>query len=128
MGPLIVNFGWVHREEGDLQAARARFDRALRQARRQGDHFELGYATLGLACLAGDGGAFDEAALLHGIAQSIFERVGEPVQLPERAYQERSLATVKRALDSSFEARYTAGRAMALDEALDTLEHRRPPA
>jgi hypothetical protein len=121
LGPLTVNFGWVHREEGEPEAARGWFARAMRQSRRQGEHVEAGYAALGLACLAGDGGAFDEAALLHGIAQGFFDLVGEPVQLPELTYQEKSVAEVKHALGPAFEHQYTAGRAMPLEDALETL-------
>ena len=120
-GPLLVNIGWIHRVEGELDLAQARFDEVLRLARRQGDQLELGYATLGLACVAGDRENYDEAALLHGIAQRLFEIVGERVQHPELAYQEESVAAVRRALGSSYETRYSAGRSMPVEAALDVL-------
>lgn len=127
-GPLLINFGWVHRQEGDTEAARDRFDRALRVARRQGDHTEVAYAALGYACLAGDSGAWAEAAVLHGVAQAMFEHVGEPVQAPELEYQEASLDAVRGALGPAFESHYDKGRSMPIDEALDALAARNRPS
>jgi tetratricopeptide (TPR) repeat protein len=63
------NLGDVLRAETDLDGARSMFEAALRISRRNGDNWQMAYAILGLACLAGDAGDWDRAAALHGAAQ-----------------------------------------------------------
>ena len=66
------------RAEGDLDGARSMFEAGLRISRRNGDNWGMAYAFLGLACLAGDAGDWDRAAVLHGAAQAFQDRTGIP--------------------------------------------------
>jgi hypothetical protein len=77
-GPTAL--GWVLRAEGDPGAARSRLEAALRIGRRNGSNWHLALAVLSLACLAGDAGDWDRAAVLHGIAQAFQDRTGHPWQ------------------------------------------------
>jgi hypothetical protein len=80
----------------------------------------LAYASLGLACAAADLAGWDRAARLHGAAQTLVERTGEPWQEPEAGYRLDSLRQVRAALgEERFERGYGAGLALGLGQALD---------
>ena len=115
---LSVNVGWVLRQEGDPDAARSKFGAALRTARRNGDHSGIGYASLGLACLAADRGDWRQAGQLHGVAQAFLDRVGEPWQDPEVRYRQESLEQVRVRLgDEQADLAYAEGVALSVDDA-----------
>jgi predicted ATPase/class 3 adenylate cyclase len=117
---LPVNLGWVLRQEGGPDAARSMFGAGLRAARRNGDRSGIGYASLGLACLAADRGDWHQAGQLHGVAQAFLDRAGEPWQDPEARYRRESLADVRARLAADqFDRAYAEGMALSLDEALD---------
>jgi tetratricopeptide (TPR) repeat protein len=113
---VLVNLGWVLRHDGDLDAARSRFESALRISRRNGERSGLAYPALGLACLAADRGEWPLAAVLHGVAQALLDRTGEPWQEPEASYRLESLDQVRAHHD--LEA-YARGLALSFDDALD---------
>jgi tetratricopeptide (TPR) repeat protein len=85
----------VLRVERDLDGARSTFEAALRISRRNGDTWNMAYAILGLALLAGDAGDRDRAATLHGVAQAFQDRTGNPWQ--ELAARDRRESLDKRA-------------------------------
>jgi predicted ATPase/class 3 adenylate cyclase len=117
---LAVNLGWVLRLDGDHDGARASFEDALRMSRRSGERFGLAYAVLGLACVAGDTGQWSRACVLHGLAQALLDRTGEPWQEPEARYRRESLALVRAQLSEEQSERYYArGMALSSDEILD---------
>jgi tetratricopeptide (TPR) repeat protein len=117
---VLVNLGWVLRQGGDSRGAQARFDEGLRVSRRHGERSGIAYATLGLACTAGDLGDWQRGAELLGAAQAIQDRAGEPWQDPESAYCQRSLAALRAAMgDEQFERAYARGMTLGLDQALD---------
>ena len=117
---VSVNLGWVLRQEGDPDAARSMFGAALRTARRNGDRAGIGYASLGLACLAADRGDWHQAGQLHGVAQAFLDRAGEPWQDPEARYRRESLAGVRARLGAEQADRaYAEGMALSIDEAHD---------
>jgi len=117
---VSVNLGWVLRQEGDPRGARAIFEACLRTSRRSGERSGLAYASLGLACAAADLAGWDRAARLHGAAQTLVERTGEPWQEPEAGYRLDSLRQVRAALgEERFERGYGAGLALGLGQALD---------
>jgi predicted ATPase/class 3 adenylate cyclase len=119
-GPLSVNLGWVLRQESDPHGARSMFDAGLRTARRNGNRAGIGYASLGLACLAADGGAWRRAGRLHGVAQAFLDRTGEPWGEPEARYRRESLDDVRAFLgDEQLGRAYAEGMALSVDEALD---------
>ena len=117
---VLVNLGWVLRQEGDLDGARPMFEAGLRIGRRNGDRSEIAYAGLGLACLAADLGDWHRAGLLHGAAQYFLDRTGEAWQEPEGRYRQESLGQLRARLgDEQADRAYAAGLALGLDEALD---------
>ena len=78
--PVLINLGWVLRQDNDPAGARSSFESALRASRRNGERSATGYASLGLACLAADAGDWRRAAVLHGIAQAFLDsRLNRPM-------------------------------------------------
>jgi predicted ATPase/class 3 adenylate cyclase len=117
---VLVNLGWVLRQEADPAGARARFEAGLRVGRREGERAGLAYATLGLACLAADLGDLRRAAELHGVAQAFLDRTAEPWQDPEAGYREDSLHQVRTSLGRPQHDRaYARGLALSPDQAFD---------
>jgi predicted ATPase/class 3 adenylate cyclase len=117
---VLVNLGWVLLQEGDPRGAQARFEEGLRMSRRTGERSGIAYATLGLACVAADLGDQDRAAELHGAAQAVQDRAGEPWQDPESVYCQHSIEAVRASLGGQrFEQAYARGMATGLDQALD---------
>jgi predicted ATPase/class 3 adenylate cyclase len=117
---VSVNLGWVLRQESDPRGAQAIFEACLRTSHRSGERSGLAYASLGLACVAADLADWDRAATLHGIAQTLVERTGEPWQEPEAGYRLDSLGTVRARLgEDRFERARAAGATLSLDHALD---------
>jgi predicted ATPase/class 3 adenylate cyclase len=117
---LAVNLGWVQRLDGDHDGARASFEDALRMSRRSGERFGVAYAVLGLACVAEDAGQWSRACVLHGIAQALLDRTGEPWQEPEARYRRESLVLVRAHLsEEQYERHYARGMALSSDEILD---------
>ena len=114
------NLGLVLRAEGDPEAARSAFRAGLRISRRNGDNWGMAYAILGLACLAGDAGDWDRAAVLHGAAQALLDRTGNPWQGVEARNRRDSLAQVRAHLGGEQSERACAqGMTLSLDQALD---------
>jgi predicted ATPase/class 3 adenylate cyclase len=111
---VAINLGWVRRHDGDYDGARSSFEDALRMCRRSGERFGIAYAVLGLACLAADAGEWSRAGVLHGIAQGVLDRTGEPWQDPEAQYRCESLAQVRAHLGQE-QADRECARGMALD-------------
>jgi predicted ATPase/DNA-binding XRE family transcriptional regulator len=113
------NLGLVLRAEGDPGGARSAFGAGLRISRRNGDRRGMAYAILGLACLAGDAGDWDRAAVLHGAAQAFLDRTGNPWQGLEARHRRDSLAQVRAHLgDEQMERAYAQGVTLSLDQAL----------
>ncbi|MBV8200461.1 MAG: hypothetical protein JOZ15_07535 [Acidobacteria bacterium] len=117
---VSVNLGWVLRQESHPEGARTIFETGLRMSRRSGERSGLAYASLGLACVAADLADWRRAAELHGTAQTLVERTGEPWQQPEAGYRLDSLGKVRTSLgEEQFERAYATGTALSLDQALD---------
>ncbi len=117
---ILVNLGWVEREEGNSGDSTTSFQDALRTSRRNGDHAGSAYASLGLACLAGDRGDWPQGATLHGVSRALFDRTGEKCQEPEDSYRRRSMAEARAQLgEEEFERLYAEGRRVGFDQAVD---------
>ena len=86
-----VNLAWISRQEGDTAGAQTLFAQSFRASRRIGDRSNLGYASLGLACLAGDRGDWPRSSVLHGIAQAFLTSCGQEWQVPEDGYRRASI-------------------------------------
>ena len=118
-GHVSINLGWVLRQDGAPDGARSSFETALRVSRRQGEHYNMAYATLGLACLVADDGEWSRAGLLHGVAQAFLDRTGEPWQEPEAHYRRDSLEHVRAHLrPEQFEEVYARGLTLSADSVL----------
>jgi len=114
------NLGLVLRAEGDPDGARSAFGASLRISRRNGDNSGMAYAILGLACLAGDAGDWERAAVLHGAAQVLGDRAGSGWQEIEARIRRDSVAQVRAHLgDERLERAYAQGMALSLEKALD---------
>ena len=123
------SLGDVLRAEGDSDGARSTFEAALRGSRRTGDNIGMAWAILGLACLAGDAGDWDRAAALHGVAQALLDRTGNPWQ--ELAARDRrdSLDQARAHLGrEQLERAYAQGMALSLEKALDLALPKAGPA
>ena len=58
--------------------------------------------------------------MLHGVAQAVLDRTGEPWQEPEERYRRESLARVRAHLgDDQSDKDYARGTALRTDEILD---------
>jgi predicted ATPase/class 3 adenylate cyclase len=124
---IVINLGWVRRQDGNHDGARSSFEDALRSSRRSGERFNIAYAVLGLACLAEDAGEWPRACVLHGVAQAALDRTGEPWQEPEVRYRRESLAQVRAHLGATqFERDYARGMALSSDAILDLASRKEP--
>jgi predicted ATPase/class 3 adenylate cyclase len=123
------NLGDVLRAERDLDGARSTFEAALRISRRNGDTWNMAYAILGLALLAGDAGDWDRAAALHGVAQAFQDRTGSPWQELSAGDRRDSLDQARAHLgDEQLDRAYAHGMALSLDKALDLALPKASPA
>jgi len=117
---VTVMLGMALRAEGDPDGAQSALEAALRIGRRNGDTWSMAFASLYLACLAGDAGDWDRAAALHGIAQAIQDRTGHPWQGLEARNCRDSLDHARAHLgDEQLERAYAHGMALSLENALD---------
>ena len=121
--------GWVLRQDNDPGGARSSFAAALRISRRNGDRAGVGYACLGLACLAADAGDWHQAAMLHGVAQGSLDPIRQPWEELEAHYRQDSLDQVRAHLrQEQFERAYAGGMALNSSEALDMAAGKPLPA
>ena len=117
---VIMNKGWVLRQENDPEGARSTFEAVLRISRRNGDRSGLAYASLGLACLAADRGDWQLAAALHGAAQGLTDQIAEPWQEPEARYRRDSIHKVNTSFgEEPFWRAHAKGMTLSLDEILE---------
>jgi hypothetical protein len=122
---MSINLGWVLRVERDLGAAQSMFAEGLRTSLRTGQRMGIAYASLGLACLTADQGDWDQAAVLHGVAQTFLDSSREPWQEPESGYRRDSLDQIRAHLGNDpFEQSYAQGVMLSCDEALDLVRGR----
>jgi tetratricopeptide (TPR) repeat protein len=118
--PVLVNLGWVLRQEGDQDGARPMFEAGLRIGRHNGNYSDIAYACLGLACLAADAGDWHRAGTLHGVAQAFLDRTGQPWQDPEARYRRENLGQLRARLgEEHADQAHAEGMTLSLDQALD---------
>jgi tetratricopeptide (TPR) repeat protein len=117
---LQVNLGDVLRAKKDLDGARSTFEATLRISRRNGDNWNMAGAIVGLALLAGDAGDWRRAATLHGVAQALQDRTGNPWQEQVARERQGSLDQARAHLgDEQLERACAQGMALSLEKALD---------
>ena len=126
---VMANLGLVQRAERDPGGARCTLEASLRISRRNGDYWNMAWAILGLACLAGDAGDWDRAAALHGAAQALQDRTGIPWQGIDARMRRDSLDQVRAHLgDEQLERAYAQGMALSLEKALNLALPKADPA
>jgi predicted ATPase/class 3 adenylate cyclase len=126
---VAINMGWVLRQDGDPEGARASFESALRISRRSGERSGTAYATLGLACLAADAGDWHRAAILHGFAQAFLDSTGQPWEDLEAGYRLDSLGEIRAQLGQErSELAYAEGMGLNYEQALDVVSQKAVPA
>jgi tetratricopeptide (TPR) repeat protein len=126
---MTLNLGVVLRAEGDADGARSTLEAALRISRRNGNSIGMASASLGLACLAGDAGHWNRAAVLHGAAQAFQDRTGTPWDELNTRDRRDSLAEARARLgEEQLERDYAQGRALSPEKALDLALGKAGPA
>jgi len=117
---LRADLGYVLRAERDLDGAQSAFQASLRIGRRNGDNWHMAMAILGLALLAGDAGDWDRAAVLHGVAQALRDRTGNPWHVNEARDRQDSMHQARAHLgDKELKRAHAQGMALSRDKALD---------
>jgi len=126
---LSVNLGDVQRAEGDLDGARSTWQAALQTCRRNGNIRWMAFACHGLALLAGDTGDWRRAAVLHGAAQALRDRIGGPWEQSTARERQDSLGQARAHLgDEHLERAYAQGMALSVEQALDLALGKADPA
>ncbi|HEY0829529.1 MAG TPA: hypothetical protein VGE99_00205, partial [Candidatus Dormibacteraeota bacterium] len=92
--------------------ARTVFEQSRVIAHRNGDQLMVAYAYLGLAMLASRTGDMQPAAMLHGAADALCDKLGIRFDSLESRLRDADLARVRAALgNSGFQTAYNAGHA-----------------
>ena len=126
---VMANLSRVQRAEGDPAGARSTLEAALRINRRNGNSSYMAGAILCLACLAGDAGDWDQAAVLCGAAEAFLDRTGIPWEESETRDRQDLLDQARAHLgDEQLERAYAQGRALSLEKALDLALGKAAPA
>jgi predicted ATPase len=90
--------------------ARAMFEQSLATAQHNGDPLMIAYADLGLALIASRTGDTQAAAVLHGAADAIHDKLGTRFDTLESRLRDADIVRLRAALgDRAFHAAYTAG-------------------
>jgi predicted ATPase/class 3 adenylate cyclase len=117
---LGLNLGWVMRQDADPQGARSHFQAALRVARLQGDREGIACAAAGLACVDADGGFWEQASTLFGIADALYETAGARWEDPESSYRRGSIERIVEHIGAeTFEKQHHTGQALSVEDAID---------
>ena len=125
----MANPSRVQRAEGDPAGARSTLQAALRINRRNGNSSYMASAILCLACLAGDAGDWDQAAVLCGAAESFLDQTGSPWDESEARDRQDLLDHARAHLgEEQLQRAHAHGRALSLDKALDLALGKADPA
>jgi non-specific serine/threonine protein kinase len=115
----LTNLGSLAQRRGDFQRAEVIYRETLALVVAMGDRRRTLACLEGLAAAASALGAFGRAAHLFGAADALREAAGVTLPPPHRAIREPRVAAARAALRPEvFETAWAAGRAMALDEAV----------
>jgi len=91
--------------------ARTMFEQSLAISQRNGNQLLVAYAQLGLALIASRAGDAQTAAMLHGAADAIHDKLGTRFDSLEARLRDADLTKLRATLgDTAFHAAYNAGR------------------
>jgi predicted ATPase/class 3 adenylate cyclase/DNA-binding CsgD family transcriptional regulator len=117
----IASLGRVKAHQGDFAAARVLHEESLAEARALDGYWLCAFCLEGLAGIVAAQGEHAWAAHLWGAAESLRERCGVPLSPLERADYEPAVAAARTQLGAkAFDAAWTEGRSMTLDQVLGT--------
>jgi predicted ATPase/class 3 adenylate cyclase len=123
----LVNLGLLTIKLGDLEAARRHLVEALRISRQLGQRLGLAYILLGFGLVASTRGEHGMAATLHGAADAAVENLGHQFEPLEAGMRRHDHARLRDHLGGNdFDAAYTKGRRLPLDDALALAEASAP--
>jgi predicted ATPase/class 3 adenylate cyclase len=126
---VMASLSRVQRAEGDPTGARSTLEAVLRINRRNGNSSYMASAILCLACLTGDAGDWDQAAVLCGAAQAFNDQTGSPWEKSDVRDRQDLLDQARAHLgDEQLEQAYAQGRALSFEQALDLALGKADPA
>lgn len=115
----LFHLARIARLQGDYAAARTRHREGLQLFQEVDDRRGTGYSLAGLAVLAAAQGNLERAARLSGAVAAIEALLGSFLEAPLQVEYDRELAAVRARLgEEAFERARTAGRSMALEQAI----------
>jgi predicted ATPase len=104
---------------GDYERAAANFGRCLSAFVELGAISMVAFVFEEMARVAIGLGNPTKATRLFGVAEALRESVGAEVDLPDRAERDETIASIRQSLgDAQFNAAWTVGRSMPLEEAV----------
>ena len=118
----LILLGMISLTQDDQEGAAAPLKEALRLSHNLGDELNAFYCLLGLAGVAGSRGEPARAARLWGAAEILQEASGirpPPVHRSEYEYEDRIVAARSRLGEGKFQAAWSEGRAMTLEETIE---------
>ncbi len=117
----LTNLGRTALEQGDHARAAPVLKESLELGRSLGERRDIAECLEALAAVAGAQGQPACAARLWGAAEVLREAVGAPLTVADRVLYERHLALARSVLgEAAFASGLEEGRAMTLEQALDT--------
>jgi predicted ATPase/class 3 adenylate cyclase len=121
---IISNMAWVLRRQHDQAGARLKFSEGLQLARRAGDRIVVSMTVLGLACVAGDAGDFEQAANMLGAAQAIRDTTRVAFGLFGLRRREACTKEARGGLgDHEFELAYIRGKSLSIQDVISLAAH-----
>jgi tetratricopeptide (TPR) repeat protein len=116
---VLCNLGLLSMLEGSDLPAREWFKESLALASGLGDKQNIAACLEGLAAIAGRRNQPARAARLYGAAETLRDRIGAPLLVPDREHYQQMTAHARAQLDqAAFRAAWTEGEAMSLEQAI----------
>ena len=115
----LLNLGAAEMQRGDHERAETLLREGLGLARDVGDKISLAEGLEYLAGTSGARGRGERAARLYGAAEVLRESLAAPLLPAERPFYERHLVASRSQLDeTAWEAAWSEGRAMTMEDAV----------
>jgi non-specific serine/threonine protein kinase len=124
----LSNLGHLALRQGDAARATALLGESLRVAGELGAKWSIAYCLEGLAAVAAGRGQAERAARLWGAAEALREAISAPLPPNLAPYQAGLVAAARaHAGEDEWAGAWTAGRALALEEAIAEALEEPPP-